>query len=96
MRKSPAKSLPSTSAEILDFGEAMINALAPHTRVELYTEASMLMDAFACTRQHPEALEDMAEALMSGTAHPGLGRAHARRLAAVLRLMAKSASPTEG
>jgi hypothetical protein len=75
--------------KVIDFDEAMLDACAPAVRAELLIEADLLARVFAPRRQ-PEDLEHMAEQLWSGARDAELGRAHARRLAAALKRLAKS------
>jgi hypothetical protein len=85
------KSEPETSAcEVIDFGEALIDACPPDEREELMTEADILAQAFAGGRGG-EALEEMAEALSTGSRDAEMDRAHARKLAAALRRLARDA-----
>lgn len=78
-------------AEIVDFDEVLMNAMSPEARLELYTEATMLAEAFA-PEHGPEALQVLSHALAAGERDAEIGHAHARRLAAALRQMAKRAA----
>jgi len=85
------KSDPQKSGcEVIDFGEALIDACPADEREELMTEASILAQAFSAGPDG-KALEEMAEALSAGGRDTDMGRAHARKLAAALRRLAKDA-----
>jgi hypothetical protein len=83
-RQSPEK------AEIVDFDEALLDACPEDVRSDLMSEASLLAQAFAPEGRR-EQLEEMALALTAGSRDEEMGRAHARRLAAALRRLARGA-----
>ena len=74
--------------EIVDFDEAFLDACAPEERVDLMAEARRLAQAFAA-EAGPEALEAMARDLSTGARDEEMERAHARKLAAAMRRLAK-------
>jgi len=78
------------TGEVVDFDDLLFDACTPADREELLREAQLLARAFA-----PEAsagrLRRMATQLSAGAHDAQMGRAHARRLAAALKRLAKSA-----
>ena len=76
--------------KVVDFDDLLFDACTPADREELLREAQLLARAFA-----PEAsagrLRRMATQLSAGAHDAQMGRAHARRLAAALKRLAKSA-----
>jgi hypothetical protein len=84
-RKSEPK---QASCEVIDFDEALIESCAADEKAELMTEARILAQAFAA-EGGAGALEEMAETLSSGFRDAGMERAHARKLSAALKRLAK-------
>ncbi|MBU1377150.1 MAG: hypothetical protein KKE02_13620 [Alphaproteobacteria bacterium] len=74
--------------EVIDFDVALLDACAPDVRSDLLIEARLLADVFAPGRD-PVALTRMATQLSAGERDAELGRAHARRLAAALKRLAR-------
>ncbi|HEV2531012.1 hypothetical protein, partial [Phenylobacterium sp.] len=68
------------TGEIVDFDEAMLDALTPEARANALAEAGLLARAFAPGAAADE-LESMARALSSGARDRDMDRKHARRLA---------------
>ena len=91
MNRARTHDLPREACRIIDFDAALLDACDPQTRADLMTEADLLAGAFA-PGGGAEALERLAEALLSGERDMELGRAHARRLAAALKRLAKDAA----
>ena len=85
-RKRPK---PKLSAQVIDFDEGVVEACPSHVRDELRAEVDMLTSAFA-QAENPAALNRMARSLIRGSCQDPEQRLHARRLAAMLRLRAKS------
>jgi len=85
----PADTTPEDRGEVIDFDEALLDACAAGERADLIAEAELLAGAFAPDRRADE-LEAMARSLSAGTRNPAVERAHARRLAAALRRLAKT------
>lgn len=79
-----------STCEVIDFGEALIDACPAGEREELMTEAKILAQAFA-SDAGGEVLEEMAEALSTGGRDAEMDRVHARKLAAALRRLAREA-----
>jgi hypothetical protein len=83
------KKTPGGNGEVVDFDEALLDACPAEERQALMTEANMLAKAFAphpCVRE----LETLARKLQSEAAELEAGRAHAHRLAAALRRIART------
>jgi plasmid stabilization system protein ParE len=79
-----------SGAEIVDFGEAALDACPAGRQVELMTEATMLASAFAPKRRAAE-IRSLARSLRSGVHDQEMGRAHAWLVAAALRRLASGA-----
>jgi hypothetical protein len=73
--------------QVIDFGEALLDACPPDVRTELMTEARLLAGVFA--PGGGGALEQMAAQLSAGERDGEMHRAHAQRLAAALRRLAR-------
>jgi hypothetical protein len=86
-RKQQARSRP---AKVVDFDEILLGACAPQARAALMVEAEMLAAAFAPNRDS-DVLKRLAAHLASGERDAEMDRAHAHRLAAALRRLAKPA-----
>lgn len=80
---------PETFGRVIDFDEGILETCAPGERGDLEAELAMLTSAFA-SADDPAALQRMARALnrTAGEARPE--RLRARRLAAMLRLRART------
>ncbi|MEO8115512.1 MAG: hypothetical protein ABI655_14085 [Phenylobacterium sp.] len=87
----PHPDQPRETGEVLDFQEAFLDACPPELRAELLSEAEMLAQAFAPGGEQAE-LAALAQSLSSGVRDAEMGQLHARRLAAALRHLAKSAA----
>lgn len=85
----PADDPRQDGGELIDFDEALLDACAANERADLIAEAELLAGAFAPQRRADE-LEAMAVTLSASTRNPDIERAHARRLAAALRRLARS------
>lgn len=92
MNRARTNERPREACEIIDFDDVLLDACDAAARADLLTEAGLLAAAFA-PRGGPQALMSLAEALSSGQRDCEMGRAHARRLAAALKRLAKSAPP---
>jgi hypothetical protein len=77
-------------AQIIDFDEALLDACPAPQRNEVMREAELLAQAFA-PGADAERLRRMADQLSTGQRDAEMGRAHARRLAAALKRLAKAA-----
>ena len=78
----------SQPCEIVDFDVALIDACAPEARADLMREARLLAGVFAPDGA-AENLRAMAAQLSSGARDSEMDRAHARRLAAALKRLAR-------
>lgn len=78
-------------AEIVDFDVALLDSCAPRTKAELLMEAQLLAGVFA-PGGDSRALLRMAAQLSAGERDAEMDRAHARRLAAALKRLARSAA----
>lgn len=74
--------------EVIDFDEVLLNACAPEERADLLTEARILSSAFSESGS-PDDLQVMARTLTAGRRDSEMGQAHARKVAAALRRLAK-------
>jgi hypothetical protein len=83
---------PRPKGEVIDFDEALLSACPGRERVEVMAEATLLAQAFAPDGR-AEQIASLARALQSGVRDLEIGRAHARRLAAALRRLARDAQP---
>jgi len=79
---------PKAPCQVIDFDEALLNACPPDVRNELMAEARLLAGVFA-PGADGGALERMATQLSAGERDADMHRAHARRIAAALRRMAR-------
>ena len=75
--------------EVIDFDEVLLDSCDPEERADLLTEARILAYAFSDTGAAAD-LEEMARTLSAGRRDSEMGRAHARKLAAALRRLAKA------
>jgi hypothetical protein len=78
---------PKGPCQVIDFDEALLNACPLDVRTELMAEARLLAGVFA--PGGGGALERMATQLSAGERDREMQRAHARRLAAALRRLAR-------
>lgn len=78
----------SQQCEIVDFDEALIDACTPEARADLLREARLIAGVFAPDGA-AENLEAMSAQLSSGVHDSEMDRAHARRLAAALKRLAR-------
>ncbi|WP_309088089.1 hypothetical protein [Phenylobacterium sp.] len=74
--------------EVIDFDEALLDSCPAEEKAELMTEARILAQAFA-TEGAVEELEEMAETLSAGFRDAEMERAHARKLSAALKRLAR-------
>jgi len=79
---------PNEPCHVIDFDEALLDACSPEVRTELMAEARLLAGVFA-PGGGSGALERMATQLSAGQRDAEMHRAHARRLAAALRRLAR-------
>lgn len=86
---------PSQVCEIVDFDTAMLDACPPETRADLLREAQLLADVFAPDGT-PSALAGIADQLSNGSRDGEMDRAHARRLAAALKRLARDGACARG
>jgi hypothetical protein len=76
-------------AEIVDFDGVLLDACQPQARAELLMEAQLLAGVFAPGGDGPTLMR-LAEQLSAGERDAEMDRAHARRLAAALKRLAKA------
>jgi len=76
------------ACEIIDFDDALLDACPQVLRADLMMEARLLAEVFAPDGD-AEALARMAAQLSAGERDAEMGRAHARRLAAALKRLAR-------
>jgi hypothetical protein len=76
------------SAQVIDFDEVLLNACSPDVRSDLIMEARLLAGVFAPSGD-AAALERMARQLSAGERDAEMDRAHARRIAAALKRLAR-------
>lgn len=88
MHRAPRPAEPHVGGEVIDFEQALLDACPAAERRELMIEAGMLAEAFAPRGRRPQ-IEALARTLCSGARDLDFGRAHARRLAAALRRLAR-------
>lgn len=84
-----------SSCEIIDFDEALLESCSADMRRDLMTEATLLAGAFA-PEGNPDSLLRMAERLSSGDRDCDMNRAHARKLAAALKRLARESRRMAG
>jgi alpha-glucuronidase len=75
-------------AEVVRFDDALLKACGPKMHRELMAEATMLAEAFAPEGRAAQ-IEAMAETLSVDARDEASDRAHALRLAAALRCLAR-------
>ncbi len=76
------------ACEVIDFDDALLDACPADEKAELLTEARILAQAFAAEGGAGQ-LEEMAETLSSGFREAHMERAHARKLSAALKRLAR-------
>jgi hypothetical protein len=81
---------PRGPCEVIDFDGALLDACSADVRADLLLEAKLLAGVFAPAGD-PGSLAKMAAQLSAGERDAEMDRAHARRLAAALKHLAKSA-----
>jgi hypothetical protein len=79
---------PTHSAELIDFDQVMLDACPPEIKADLLMEAKLLAGVFA-PKGDSEALLRVAAQLSSGERDAEMDRAHARRVAAALKRLAR-------
>lgn len=84
-RKSEPRQKP---CEVIDFDDALLDSCPAEEKAELLTEARILAQAFA-NEGGVDELEEMAETLSSGFRDAEMERAHARKLSAALKRLAR-------
>lgn len=84
-RKSEPNQKP---CDVIDFDEALFESCPAEEKAELMTEARILAQAFAA-EGGTGALEEMAETLSAGDRDAEMERAHARKLSAALKRLAR-------
>jgi hypothetical protein len=84
---------PRQACEIVDFDEALLDACPPQVRADVMMEAELLVGVFAPDRE-PDRLDRMAAQFSAGERDAEMNRAHARRLAAALKRIARNARPS--
>lgn len=95
MARASEQSKTRRTGEIVDFDEAFLDACDPHLRAELLMEAQLLAGVFA-PGGDSVSLRAMAVQLSAGARDAEMERAHARRLAAALKRLARDAeAPAE-
>ena len=77
--------------QIVDFDDALLDACPPQVKADLMMEAELLAGVFAPGRATQD-LQRIATQLSSGERDGEMNRAHARRLAAALNRIAKTAA----
>ena len=84
---------PREACEVVDFDEALLDACPPQLRADVLMEAELLVGVFAPDRD-PDRLARMAAQLSAGERDAEMNRAHARRLAAALKRIARNGRPS--
>jgi len=87
VRKSESR---RAACEVIDFDEALLDACTPALRADLLREAELLAVVFAPGGGAAD-LHAMAGQLSAGARDTEMQRAHARRLAAALKRLARAA-----
>jgi hypothetical protein len=75
--------------QVVDFDEALLDSCSPHAKADLMMEAELLVGVFAPGRE-PETLARIAAELSAGKRDAEMNRAHARKLAAALKRLART------
>lgn len=88
--KRAGRQITPSSADIVDFDEALFDACPAAQQADLLREARLLASVFAPGGEGNDLLR-MAAQLSAGSHDTDMGRAHARRLAAALKYLAKAA-----
>ncbi|MCR5876133.1 hypothetical protein LRS10_19485 [Phenylobacterium sp. J426] len=76
------------TCEVIDFDEALLDSCPAEEKAELLGEARIIAKAFA-NEGGVEELEEMAQTLSCGFRDAEIERAHARKLSAALKRLAK-------
>lgn len=84
-RKTEATQKP---CEVIDFDEALLDSCPAEEKADLMTEARILAQAFA-NEGGVDELKEMARTLSAGFRDAEMERAHARKLSAALKRLAK-------
>lgn len=88
MNRARKSEMSQKPCEVIDFDEALLDSCPAEEKAELMTEARILAQAFA-TEGAVEELEEMAETLSAGFRDAEMERAHARKLSAALKRLAR-------
>lgn len=88
MNRARKSEISQKPCEVIDFDEALLDSCPAEEKAELMTEARILAKAFA-TEGGVEEIEEMAETLSTGFRDAEMERAHARKLSAALKRLAK-------
>lgn len=88
MNRARKSEMSQKPCEVIDFDEALLDSCPAEEKAELMTEARILAQAFA-TEGAVEEIEEMAETLSAGFRDAEMERAHARKLSAALKRLAK-------
>lgn len=88
MSRARQKTLIQETCEVIDFDEALLAACAPEARADLLIEARIIAHAFGESGSSEE-LEAIARSLSTGERDGEMDRAHARKLAAALKRLAR-------
>ena len=83
---------PWEPCEVVDFDEALLDACPAQLRADVMMEAELLVGVFAPGRE-PDRLDRIAAQLSAGERDGEMNRAHARRLAAALKRIARNGHP---
>ena len=90
MARTQPKGGDRTTGEVVDFDDLLFDACPESEREDLLYEAQLLAAAFAPKARSAD-LRRMATQLSAGAHDAQMGRAHARRLAAALKHLARTA-----
>lgn len=88
MNRARKTEMSQKPCEVIDFDKALLDSCPAEEKAELMTEARILAQAFA-HEGGVEEIEEMAETLSSGFRDAEMERAHARKLAAALKRLAR-------
>lgn len=88
MSHARSRQRPPARAELVDFDAALFATLPARLKAELLQEAQLLIGAFG--GPDAESLDALAGELSAGGRDLDMDRAHARRLAATLKHLARS------
>jgi hypothetical protein len=90
MDHAPSPQEPREGGEVVDFGDAVLQACPAEERIEVMTEAAMVAKAFA-PQGRPAQIEALAQELRTGAREHWRGRRRLLSLAAALRRLARRA-----